>query len=109
MQSLQRLRDDNCQVLSQERVVKFCLESVLVKKVNLAVDPLPTERVLGVMWCVGNDSFRFRIELVDHHLTRKGALSIIGSIYDPNSYIVPVTTQRKADTPADVQRPVGLG
>ena len=39
-----------------------------IKELNLAVDPLPIERALDVMWCVENDSFRFRIELRDHWL-----------------------------------------
>ena len=42
-----------------------------IKELNLAVDPLPIERALAVMWCVENDSFRFRIELRDRLLTRK--------------------------------------
>ena len=66
-----------------------------IKELNLAVDPLPIERALGVMWCVENDSFRFRIELRDCPLTRRGVLSTIGSIYDPNGYIGPVTLKGK--------------
>ncbi|KAL9965050.1 hypothetical protein ACROYT_G028777, partial [Oculina patagonica] len=34
-----------------------------VRELDLKVDPLPLERALGVMWCVENDSFQFRIEL----------------------------------------------
>lgn len=66
-----------------------------IKELNLAVDPLPIERALGVTWCVENDSFRFCIELRDRPLTRRGVLSTIGSIYDPNGYIGPVTLKRK--------------
>ena len=66
-----------------------------IKELNLAVDPLPIERALGVMLCVENDSFQFRIELRDHPLTRRGVLSTIGSIYDPNGYIAPVTLKGK--------------
>ena len=40
-----------------------------IKELNLAVDALPIEQALGVMWCVENDSFRFRIELRDRPLT----------------------------------------
>jgi len=35
-----------------------------IKELNFAVDPLPIERALGVMWCIENDSFRFRIKFV---------------------------------------------
>ena len=66
-----------------------------IKELNLAVDPLPIERALGVMWCVENDSFRFHIELHDRPLTRRGVLSTIGSIYDRNGYIGPVTLKGK--------------
>ena len=66
-----------------------------IKELNLAVDPLPIERALGVMWCVESDSFRFRIELRDRPLITRGVLSVVGSIYDPNGYLAPVTLKRK--------------
>ena len=66
-----------------------------IKELNLAVDPLSLERALGVMWCAESDSFRFRIELHDRPLTRRGVLSTIGSIYDPNGYLAPVTLRGK--------------
>ena len=47
------------------------------------------------MWCAESDSFRFRIELHDRPLTRRGVLSTIGSIYDPNGYLAPVTLRGK--------------
>ena len=61
-----------------------------IKELNLAVDPLPIKRALGVL-CVENNSFQFRIELRDRPLTRRGVLSTVGSIYDPNGSISPVT------------------
>ena len=66
-----------------------------IKELNLAVDPLPIERALGVMWCVESDSFWFHIELRDRLLTRRGVLSVVGSIYDPNGYLAPVTLKGK--------------
>ena len=57
-----------------------------IKELNFAVDPLPIERALGVMWCLKSDSFRFRIELRDRPLTRRGVLSVVGSIYDSNGH-----------------------
>ncbi len=62
-----------------------------LKDLVLKVDPLPIERVLGVTWCVENDTFGFRIELKDRPLTRRGILSTVSSIYDPNGYVAPVT------------------
>ena len=66
-----------------------------IKELNLAVDPLSIERALGVMCCVDNDSFRFRIDLRDRPFTRRGVLSTIGFIYDPNGYIGPLTPKEK--------------
>ena len=66
-----------------------------VKALDLDVDPLPLERALGVMWCVENDSFKFRIELRDRPSTRRGILSTVSSIYDPSGYVAPVTLKGK--------------
>ena len=66
-----------------------------VKNLDLSKDPLPVEHALGIIWCVENDSFQFRIELRDRPFTRRGILSTIGSIYDPNGYISPVTLKGK--------------
>ena len=66
-----------------------------IKELNLVVDPLPIERALCVMWCVESDSFRFRIKLHDRTLTRRGVLSIVGPIYDPNGYLAPITFKGK--------------
>ncbi|XP_071784537.1 uncharacterized protein [Asterias amurensis] len=66
-----------------------------VKDLDLHVDPLPLERVLGVTWCVESDTFQFRIELRDRPVTRRGILSTVSSIYDPNGYVAPVTLKGK--------------
>ena len=66
-----------------------------VKDLDIRIDPLPMERTLGIMWCVENDSFQFRIELRDRPFTRRGILSTVGSIYDPNGYMAPVTLKGK--------------
>ena len=53
------------------------------------------EHALGVIWCVENDSFQFRIEMHDGPFTRRGILSTVSSIYDPSGYIAPVTLKGK--------------
>ena len=73
-----------------------------IKELNLAVDPLPVERALGVMWCAESDSFRFRIELHDRPLTRRGVLSTIGPIL-----ILMGTCPLLHSCSADVQRQFG--
>ena len=49
----------------------------------------PIERALGVTWCIESDSFKFRINLSDTPLTRRGILSSISSIYDPLGLVAP--------------------
>ena len=57
-----------------------------VKEADLKVDPLPLERALGVIWCVENDRFQFRIEMHDRPFTRRGILSTV------SSFMIPVVT-----------------
>ena len=55
----------------------------------------PTERVLGVHWCIENDQFLFRITLMDKPLTRRGILSTVYSMYDPLGFLGPVILEGK--------------
>ena len=52
-------------------------------------DALPIERALGVQWCVEFDTFKFRIELADRPLTRRGILSTVSSVFDPLGVLAP--------------------
>ena len=61
-----------------------------VKNLILGQDTLPTERALGIIWCIKSDTFNFRIELKDKPCTYRGILSTISSIYDPLGFIAPV-------------------
>ncbi|XP_038055409.1 uncharacterized protein LOC119727556 [Patiria miniata] len=65
------------------------------RELDLKVDVLPMERALGVTWCVESDTFQFHIELKDRPFTRRGILSTVSSIYDPNGYVAPVTLRGK--------------
>ncbi|XP_038070490.1 uncharacterized protein LOC119739571 [Patiria miniata] len=60
-----------------------------VKDVDLSRDDLPTERALGIQWCVEADMFNFHIEAKDQSLTRRGILSTVASIYDPLGFLAP--------------------
>ena len=60
-----------------------------VKDVDLGSDALPTERALGIQWCVETDMFNFHIQSKDHSLTRMGILSSVASIYDPLGFLAP--------------------
>ena len=61
-----------------------------IKDLDLLHDKLPVERALGIQWCVGSDTFQFRIVLGDRPLTRHGILSTINSVYDPLGFLAPV-------------------
>ena len=67
----------------------------VARNIDLKIDPLPTERVLGVSWCVENDSFNFKIEFSDRPCTRRGILSTVSSIYDPLGFAAPVVLKGK--------------
>ncbi|XP_078495461.1 uncharacterized protein LOC144750543 [Ciona intestinalis] len=66
-----------------------------MSEINLNRDRLPIQRVLGMVWCVQNDAFKFRIELKDKPLTRRNMLSTVCSIYDPLSLLGPVVLEGK--------------
>ena len=66
-----------------------------VKSLELDSDPLPPERVLGVEWCVQNDTLQFRITLQDKPLTRRGILSTVSSVYDPLGLAAPFLLKGK--------------
>lgn len=61
-----------------------------LKDISLALDKLPIERTLGILWCIESDNFQFGIVLKDCPLTRRGILSTVSSMYDPLGYIAPV-------------------
>ena len=62
-----------------------------VALLDLSRDELPTERTLGVYWSMEDDCFTFQINLKNKPLTRRGALSVVSSLYDPLGYVSPVT------------------
>ena len=54
---------------------------------------LPTGGPLGIFWNAENDVIKFKIDLRDQPMTRRGMLSIIGSIYDPLGLACPFLLQ----------------
>ena len=59
--------------------------------VNLDLDPLPTDRALGVLWDLQTDSVGFPIEMKHCPATRRNILSIVASVYDPHGLVSPFT------------------
>ena len=54
---------------------------------------LPTGGPLGIFWNAENDVIKFKIDLKDQPMTRRGMLSVIGSIYDPLGLACPFLLQ----------------
>ena len=67
-----------------------------MKALDLDLDLLPLERVLGVQWCVESDCFQFSIVLQDKPCTRRGILSTVSSIFDPLGFVAPLLLDRKS-------------
>lgn len=65
------------------------------KELDLDRDQLPMERALGLQWCVETDSFKFKMEMKQQPLTRRGMLSVTSSVYDPLGFLAPVTLLAK--------------
>ncbi|PFX31613.1 hypothetical protein AWC38_SpisGene3557 [Stylophora pistillata] len=60
-----------------------------VKSLDLSEDDLPVERALGVNWCVETDDYGFKVDTKLKPPTRRGILSIVGSVYDPLGLAAP--------------------
>ena len=67
-----------------------------IKKLDLQKDELPVERALGVQWRIEGDTFGFDVNLKSKPPTRRGILSVVGSIFDPFGFVAPfVLTAKK--------------
>ena len=60
-----------------------------IQQIDLSRDALPLERTLGILWCAQGDCFKFKVELPDKPVTRRGILSSVSSIYDPLGILAP--------------------
>lgn len=58
-------------------------------------DNLPMERALGLHWCVETDGFMVRITAQPRAYTRRGILSVVGSVYDPLGFLAPFVLPAK--------------
>lgn len=49
--------------------------------------------VLGLQWLIGSDQFTFAVKVPEEEsrATKRGILSCVAQLYDPNGYIAPVT------------------
>ena len=62
---------------------------------NLDLDECITERVLGVLWDIKTDSFRFKVITNRTPLSRREILSVTSSIFDPLGWIAPFTLRAR--------------
>lgn len=80
-------------VSNRRKVLDSIPKSELVKEMktmDLDQDELPMERALGLNSCMESDTFRFRITIRARPFTRRGLLSVVGSVYDPLGVLAPV-------------------
>ena len=75
--------------------VPDCERAKDVRDLDLSHDVLPTERALGVLWCTESDSFKFKINVKNKPITRRGILSVTSSIYDPLGFLAPAILPAK--------------
>ena len=61
-----------------------------LQKRNFQLLNPPIEKVLGVGWCLDSDTFRFKVQLENKPITRRGILSTVSSVFDPLGLLAPV-------------------
>lgn len=66
-----------------------------MRQLELELEFMPIERVLGVECCIKSDAFKFKITLKERPLTRRGILSTVSSIYDPLGMLSPLVLTAK--------------
>ena len=62
---------------------------------SLPLDGSVSDRVLGVHWDVGEDSFRIISNVICREATRRGILATSHSIFDPLGFLAPVLIEPK--------------
>ncbi|XP_061169198.1 uncharacterized protein LOC133178524 [Saccostrea echinata] len=66
-----------------------------LKDLDLGAASLPLQRSLGLLWDTDSDVFLFKVSDEQKPFTKRGALSIINSIYDPIGFAQPVIIRGK--------------
>ena len=60
-----------------------------IKYLNLDLECLPVERVLGIQWCADSDNQLFLISPTEKVNTRRKSLTVIASLFDPLAFLSP--------------------
>ena len=66
-----------------------------IEKLDLNYDDLPSQRALGVQWCIESDQLQFSMKEVNTLPTRRNILSVMSSIYDPFGITSPFVLKAK--------------
>ena len=66
-----------------------------IMKLDLWRDELPIERALGVQWRIESDKFGFNINIKLRLPTRRGILSVVGTVFDPFGFTSPFVLAAK--------------
>ena len=66
-----------------------------ITKLDLQRDKLPIERALGVQWRIQSGKFGFNINVKLRPPTRRGILSIVGSVFHPFDFAAPFLLSTK--------------
>ena len=66
-----------------------------LKNINLVDDDLPTERTLGLIWDPEHDKLMIRTHIKERPMTKRGLLSVLGSVFDPLGILAPVILKGK--------------
>ena len=62
---------------------------------DLDLEKLPVERILGVQWDVKKDALLFKVREPHQPPTKRGILSAVNSLYDPMGFVCPVVLEAK--------------
>ena len=66
-----------------------------LKDLDLGSETPPIQRSLGMSWDISDDRFVFKVSPETKPFTRRGALSVINSLFDPVGFASPVTMYGK--------------
>ena len=58
-----------------------------IKGLDFDKDNLPSLRTLGILYDPNSDQYLFKVNVKEHRRTRRGLLSVVGSLYDPEGFL----------------------
>ena len=77
-------------ISNEDRVLSNLADENHVIPLPVKPQDVATNRILGVLWDVVQDSFCFAVDLSHKPFTKRGILSTLSSIFDPLGFVAPV-------------------